>query len=195
MEIKALAGFLQATGWLCLYGVNLATSTPAQAAEEVAYAVSVLGSNLLGIEIGNEPDEYGIPGNFFAGNWTFEDYLARWNMFRSAILQSAPNVAITGPAAAGGNHITTWTLPFGQATTAAEITLLTQHYYRASGDSPIADRRFPHQPRQPTHRRADTTERGGPATGHSLPDKRMQLLLQRRRSRRQQQLRFLPVGD
>ena len=141
-EIKALAGFLQATGWLCLYGVNFATSTPAQAAEEVAYAVSVLGSNLLGIEIGNEPDEYGIPGNFFAGNWTFEDYLVRWNMFRSAILQSAPDVAITGPAAAGGNHITTWTLPFGQAVTAAEITLLTQHYYRASGGSPTATAAF-----------------------------------------------------
>jgi hypothetical protein len=141
VEIKALAGFLQATGWLCLYGVNFATSTPAQAAEEVAYAVSVLGSNLLGIEIGNEPDEYGIPGNFFAGNWTFEDYLARWTMFRSAILQSAPHVPITGPATAGGNHITTWTLPFGQAVAAAEITLLTQHYYRdyyASGGSPTA---------------------------------------------------------
>jgi hypothetical protein len=130
VEIKALAVFLQETGWLCLYGVNFATSTPAQAAEEVAYAVSVLGSNLLGIEIGNEPDEYGLPGGFFAGNWTFEDYFARWNMFRSAILRSAPNVAITGPAVAGGNHITTWTLPFGQEATAAEITLLTQHYYR-----------------------------------------------------------------
>ena len=141
VEIKALAGFLEATGWPCIYGVNFATSTPAQAAEEVDYAVSVLGSNLLGIEIGNEPDEYGVTGNFFAGNWTFEDYLARWNLFRSAILQSAPKVAITGPAVAGGNHITTWTLPFGQEVTAAEITLLTQHYYRdyySAGGSPTA---------------------------------------------------------
>ena len=142
VEIKALAGFLEASGWLCIYGVNFATSTPAQAAEEVAYAVSVLGPNLLGIEIGNEPDEYGIPGHFFAGNWTFEDYLARWNMFRSAILQAAPTVAITGPAVAGGNHITTWTLPFGQAATASEITLLTQHYYRASGGSLLATAAF-----------------------------------------------------
>ncbi len=146
VEIKALAVFLHETGWLCLYGVNFATSTPAQAAEEVAYAVSVLGSNLLGIEIGNEPDEYGLPGSFFAGNWTFEDYFARWNMFRSAILQSAPNVAITGPAVAGGNHITTWTLPFGQQATAADITLLTQHYYRdyysASGGAPTPTAAF-----------------------------------------------------
>jgi hypothetical protein len=141
VEIKALAGFLEATGWPCIYGVNFATSTPAQAAEEVAYAVSVLGSNLLGIEIGNEPDEYGLPGHFFAGNWTFEDYLARWNLFRSAILQSSSKVAITAPAVAGGNHITSWTLPFGQEVTAAEITLLTQHYYRdyyATGGSPTA---------------------------------------------------------
>jgi hypothetical protein len=142
IEIKALAGFLQATGWLCLYGVNLATSTPALAAEEVAYAASVLGPNLLGIEIGNEPDEYGAAGNFFAGNWTLDDFLARWNLFRAAILQSAPQVAVTGPAAGGGNHIPTWTLPFGQATTAAEITLLTQHYYRASGYSPTATAAF-----------------------------------------------------
>jgi hypothetical protein len=146
VEIKALAGFLQATGWLCLYGINFATSTPAQAAEEVAYAVSVLGSNLLGIEIGNEPDGYGLPGNFFAGNWTFEDYFARWNTFRSAIQQSAPNVAITGPAVAAGNHITTWTLPFGQEATAAEITLLTQHYYRdyylADGGGSVASAAF-----------------------------------------------------
>src|SRR3984885_9301014 len=121
-EIKDLAGFLQASGWLCLYGVNLATSTPALAAEEVAYAASVLGPNLLGIEIGNEPDEYGATGNFFAGNWTLEDFLVRWNMFRAAILQSAPQVAITGPAAGGGDDINPWALPFGQATLAGDIT-------------------------------------------------------------------------
>ncbi len=132
---KDLAGFLQATGWLCLYGVNLATSTPALAAEEVGYAVSALGSNLLGIEIGNEPDEYGVAGSFFAGNWTFQQFLSRWYLFRSAILQAAPHVPITGPSTGGGNHISTWTVPFGQAVTPSELALLTQHYYRASGAS------------------------------------------------------------
>ena len=66
-NIEALAGFLRATGWMCLYGVNLATSTPALAAEEVAYAVATLGPSLLGIEIGNEPDGYGLAGQFFTG--------------------------------------------------------------------------------------------------------------------------------
>ncbi len=141
-NVDNLAGFLQATGWLCLYGINFATSTPALAAEEVAFAVSALGENLLGIEIGNEPDEYGIPGNYFAGNWTFEDFIDRWNSFRSAILQAAPHVPITGPAAGGGNHISTWTLPFAQAVTPGELPLLTQHYYRASGASTTSTAAF-----------------------------------------------------
>ena len=135
-DILALAGFLEQTGWLCLYGVNLATSTPALAAAEAAYAVSALGPNLLGIEIGNEPDEYSISGHFFVGNWNFADFIARWESFRAAIVAASPQVAITGPAAGGGNHIATWTLPFGQSTGPSQITLLTQHYYRASGGSP-----------------------------------------------------------
>jgi hypothetical protein len=141
-NVKNLAGFLQATGWLSLYAINLATSTPALAAEEVGFAVSALGESLLGIEIGNEPDEYGVTGNYFAGNWTFQDFLDRWDAFRSAILQAAPRVPITGPAAGGGNHISSWTLPFGQIVTPSELTLLTQHYYRASGASPTSTASF-----------------------------------------------------
>ncbi len=141
-NVKNLAGFLQATGWLCLYAVNLATSTPSLAAEEVSFAASALGESLLGIEIGNEPDEYGIMGNYFAGNWTFQDFLDRWNAFRSAIIQAAPHVPITGPAAGGGNHISTWTIPFGQIVTPSELTLLTQHYYRQSGASTTSTASF-----------------------------------------------------
>jgi hypothetical protein len=141
-NVRNLAGFLQATGWLCLYTVNLATSTPALAAEEVAFAVPVLGESLLGIEIGNESDEYGVKGNYFPGNWTFQDFIDRWDAFHSAILQVAPHVPITGPAAAGGNHISTWTLPFGQIVTSSGLTLLTQHYYRQSGASPTSTAAF-----------------------------------------------------
>jgi hypothetical protein len=141
-NITALAGFLQATGWQCLYGINLATSTPALAAEEAAYAASALGTSLLGIEIGNEPDEYGVAGNFFAGNWTFADFLSRWTSFRSAIVEAVPSVPVTGPATGGGNHISSWTLPFGQSVTDSEITLLTQHYYRGGGADPTSTAAF-----------------------------------------------------
>lgn len=141
-NIRNLAAFLDATGWQCLYGVNLATSTPTLAAEEIGFAVSTLGSSLLGIELGNEPDEYGVAGNFFAGDWTFQDFLDRWLSFRSTILQISPAVAFTAPATGGGNHISSWTLPFAQAVTPSELTLLTQHYYRASGASTTSTASF-----------------------------------------------------
>jgi hypothetical protein len=141
-NIKALAGFLQATGWPCIYGINLATSTPALAAAEAACAVSELGPSLLGIALGNEPDEYGDAGSFFPGNWTFRDFLKRWDSFRSAIIQAAPDVPITGPDTGGANHMYDWTFPYAQAVTPSEITLMTQHYYRQSGASTTSTASF-----------------------------------------------------
>jgi len=140
-DVDALAAFVKAAGWQCLYGINLGgaasgATTPVLAAEEVAYAAQQFGSSLLGIEIGNECDLYGDSGNYFAGNWSLADFEALWSTFRTAILASTPNVPITGPADAGNES--TWTVPFGQYATKNEITLLTQHYYRANGQSPTS---------------------------------------------------------
>jgi hypothetical protein len=140
-DVDSLAAFVKATGWQCLYGINLGgaasgATTPALAAAEVAYAAQQFGSSLLGIEIGNEPDLYGDAGNYFAGNWSFAQFLALWGQFRQAILASTPSVPITGPADA--TNESTWTVPFGQSVTSSEITLLTQHYYRGNGESPTS---------------------------------------------------------
>jgi hypothetical protein len=140
-DVNSLAAFVKAAGWQCLYGINLGgaatgATTPALAAAEVAYAAQQFGSSLLGIEIGNEPDLYGDPGNYFAGNWSLAQFLALWGQFRAAILASTPSVPITGPADAG-NELT-WTVPFGETVTKSEITLLTQHYYRANGQLPTS---------------------------------------------------------
>jgi hypothetical protein len=132
-DIDALAGFLKAAGWTVLYGVNLATSTAAAAAAEVAYAVKSLGESLYAIEIGNECDLYGNTGSYFAGNWTLPDFEQLWEQFRTAILAAAPDAVLTGPASA--SHVTTWTVPFGQYATSQQIALLTQHYYRGNGQS------------------------------------------------------------
>jgi hypothetical protein len=137
-DVDSLAAFVKAAGWQCLYGINLGgaasgATTPALAAAEVAYAAQQFGSSLLGIEIGNEPDLYGDAGNYFAGNWSLSDFLTLWGQFRTAILASTPSVPITGPADASNES--SWTVPFGQTVTKSEITLLTQHYYRANGQS------------------------------------------------------------
>jgi hypothetical protein len=140
-DVDSLAAFVKAAGWQCLYGINLGgaatgATTPALAAAEVAYAAQQFGSSLLGIEIGNEPDLYGDSGNYFAGNWSLSQFLALWAQFRTAILAGTPSVPITGPADATNEQ--SWTVPFGQTVTKSEITLLTQHYYRANGQSPTS---------------------------------------------------------
>jgi uncharacterized protein (TIGR03437 family) len=127
-DIDALAGFLKATGWQVLYGVNLAQSTPALAAAEVAYAVQLLGSSLYGIEVGNEVDLYA--GNYFPSTWGFSDYLTLWQSFVAAIRQQSPNVPLTGPVAA--DNISGYVAPFAKAE-GRNVILLSDHYYRANG--------------------------------------------------------------
>jgi hypothetical protein len=146
-DVAAFAAFVKATGWKCLYGINLGgaatgATTPALAAAEVAYAAQQLGSSLLGIEIGNECDNYGYSGSYFAGNWSLAQFETLWGQFRTAILATTPSVAFTGPASADPAHITTWTIPFGETVTKSEITLLTQHYYRADGELPTSTAQF-----------------------------------------------------
>jgi hypothetical protein len=138
-DVAALAAFVKATGWSCLYGINLGGSAtgatmPALAAAEVAYAAAQFGSSLLGIEIGNECDLYGDSGNYYAGNWSLAQFETLWGQYRTAILAATPGVAVTGPASAGSE--TSWTIPFGKTVTKSEITLLTQHYYRGNGSLP-----------------------------------------------------------
>jgi hypothetical protein len=145
-DVKALAAFLTATGWKCLYGINLggagpnpytsgsivAATTPALAAEEIAYVSATLGSSLFGFEIGNECDLYG--STYFSGsNWNVTTFEALWAEYRAAIVAQTPSVGplCTGPADGGSES--SWTVPFGEVETKSNISLLTQHYYRGNG--------------------------------------------------------------
>ncbi len=130
-DIDALAQFIQQTGWTVLYSVNLAFSTPADAAAEVAYASGALGKSLYGVELGNEPNIYGAYHYF--PTWTPQDFEQRWQQFRDAIVQATPDVVMTGPSCVAAT--TGWTLPFARDL-GNEIGLLTQHYYRGSGLDP-----------------------------------------------------------
>jgi len=128
-DVNALAAFLAAAGWSVLYGVNLAQSTPATAAAEVAYAAKAFGTNLFGIEIGNEPDLYA--GNYFPSTWNFSDYLALWQSFASAILAQTPGAPLTGPVVADN---TSWFSSFAQDE-GKSVVLLSAHYYRGNGQA------------------------------------------------------------
>jgi len=131
-DIDELATFLRATGWTALYGINLATNSPARAAEEASYVARRLGRHLYAFEIGNEPDAYAI-NHLRPPSYSYPDFVKEWNGFAQAVRSAVPHARLTGPASAW--HETSWTVPFAQDE-GQRIMLLTQHYYRANGLSP-----------------------------------------------------------
>jgi len=145
-DVDALAAFVKAVGWQCLYGINLggagpkpysngsitAITSPELAADEVAYAAAQFGSSLLGVEIGNECDLYG--NTYFSGaTWNLANFESLWSVYRDGIVAQTPGVNVTGPADASNES--SWTVPFGDWATKADITMLTQHYYRGNGQA------------------------------------------------------------
>lgn len=93
-SLQGLAAVAKASGWKVILGVNLKHKDPARAADEAKHAQQVLGSELLAIEIGNEPNYYYTSESTYFGD--FESYVA-------AITKGAPGVRLTGPDP-GHNH-------------------------------------------------------------------------------------------
>jgi hypothetical protein len=121
--------------WKVIYGVNFrgkdgSTASPTLAAGEAAYAAEHLGRQLLGFEIGNEPDLYGdgLTYDIFLNGGTLSDgtQISGWNQFADAIRSSVPHAIFTGPAASSDSK--GWAEEFA-ASEAGKIVLLTEHYY------------------------------------------------------------------
>jgi hypothetical protein len=152
-EVDAFAGFVKAlpVNWHVIYGINMSVNSPANCAAEAAYVANALGSSLLGFEIGNECDLYSGNG-IRSSSYTFADFLSQWQALAAAITNAVPGWAITnggsgwtltGPASAGNTE--GYTVPFAEDE-AGVISLVTQHYYRANGQSPSSTIAFLLQP-------------------------------------------------
>ena len=87
--IRNLAAFLEATGWTCLYGINMGTNTPVRAAEEAEFAARTLGSRLQYFQIGNEVDLFGHHLRD-PQTWSAQTYLAEWLSLARAIAARVP---------------------------------------------------------------------------------------------------------
>lgn len=123
-DLYALRGLLAATGWRVLLGVDLGHFEPARAADEARVARKILGTDLLGVEIGNEPNSY-TSGKVVLRppSYTIGEYLREVEAYRQALETATPGVAIYGPAAGR----TRWLREMGAA--ARIFTELTEHYY------------------------------------------------------------------
>src|SRR6266436_3701314 len=123
--IDRLGGFLRALGWRLIYGLNLATGTPEEAAAEAAYVARAAGPQLLAFQIGNEPDGFGRWSGVRPKTYDTAAFLNEWQRFHAAIRAAVPDAHFAGPDVAAE---TRWIAPFADAA-APGVVMLTRHYY------------------------------------------------------------------
>ncbi|HJP79018.1 MAG TPA: hypothetical protein VJ914_32400 [Pseudonocardiaceae bacterium] len=115
-DVTKLAGFVQASGWRVIYGINLKTNTPANAASEAAFVAKALGTSLVAFEIGNEP-------NYYRSETAYE---ASYASYVKAIRAVVPNAVFDGPGTASD---TSWLTPFATHERNNALAILSMHTY------------------------------------------------------------------
>lgn len=123
--LKDLGGFLEATGWRLMWGLNLGEGTVEVAVAEAKAVRAAVGERLLAVEIGNEPDLFRKEGHR-KEPYGYEAFLAEWRRYREALRREMPGLPLAGPDVAGK---TDWVTRFA-ADEGKDLKVLTHHYYR-----------------------------------------------------------------
>jgi len=127
--VHNLKAFLDATGWTCLYGINLGTNIPSLAAEEAAFVSKTLGAKLEFFQVGNEADRFGSTIRD-PKTWSADTYLDEWLTFAKAIIASVPNAKFGMPDIASNEK---WFATIGARLAndpiRSHIACLSHHYY------------------------------------------------------------------
>ncbi len=138
-DLHDLGGFLQATGWQLIWGLNLGSDrTPenlANALDEAEMVARFTGPHLLAVEIGNEPDLFGVEHR--PKPYSYDLFRREFEVVRDALLKRLPNLPLAGPDVAAE---TAWVARFA-ADEKQNLCLLTRHYYRGSQSSPTSSAR------------------------------------------------------
>jgi hypothetical protein len=123
-DLAALKTLTRASGWKIVLGLNLKHFDPERAADEAEHASAALGSSLLAVEIGNEPDRYPQYKNDPA------KYVDDFQAYVTAIRAAVPGVPIDGTDAAFPDRALQQGFVAAQASLAQpQIQSLTSHYY------------------------------------------------------------------
>lgn len=133
-SITELAGFLKATGWQLIYGLNFGHSSPDRLAKEAEFINKhVPHDQLLFFQIGNEPDFYGDSVNRTRpSTWDFNDYIKEWTACADAISQRVPNAKFGGPDVGASSDWIKQFIPAAEKNLGNRVVAVTGHYY-ASG--------------------------------------------------------------
>jgi hypothetical protein len=131
-DLYTLREMLDATGWHMLLGVDFAHFEPTRAANEALEAQSILGPLLVGVEIGNEPNDYAHESNgkpLRGLGYRPPEYIREADAYKQALNSQVPSLAIYGPASSNAH----WLTAMGGA--AQMFSVLTDHFYPMEGCS------------------------------------------------------------
>jgi hypothetical protein len=129
--LRDLGSFLDATAWKFIWGLNLGNGTQENAIQEAKAVTAAAKGNLLGFEIGNEPDLFGRHEGHRHTGYDYDAYLPEYRAYRDALRKAIPGIAFAGPdAAVATDWVTRFAVDEGK-----DIKLLTHHYYR-EGENP-----------------------------------------------------------
>jgi hypothetical protein len=126
-----LYGFLKATEWKCLHGINLAGNQPESSADEAAYALKIGGSSILAIELGNEPNLY-TNHDLRKKGYDCPTYLPEAAAAIKVIRARNPGIILAGPATA--RRTDHW-FEDAVAGLKGQLQIGTSHLYALSGGS------------------------------------------------------------
>jgi hypothetical protein len=128
--IRQLDGFLRATGWSCIYGLNLGYGTPETVVPEARFVFETLGPRLQYFQVGNEVDQFVNYNLRERTEWNTDRYLEEWLVIARAVQRALPQARFGLPDVAGA---VAWLTRIAELWPAVQdkpnVTTLSHHHY------------------------------------------------------------------
>jgi hypothetical protein len=133
-SLRQLRGFLDATGWKLIWGLNLGTGSVENAVALARAVAEVMGDRLIAFQIGNEPDLFVLAGHR-AAPYGYGEWLAEYRRYKTAIRAVLPGARFAGPDISDAG--VAWVENFARDE-GGDAALLTAHHYIAGQDNPAS---------------------------------------------------------
>jgi hypothetical protein len=128
--IHELDGFLKATGWTCIYGLNLGYGTPEIDIPEAEFVYKTLGARLLYFQVGNEVDNFPQYHLRDAASWSPDAYLQQWLVIARAVQKAIPGAKFGMPDVASKvPWLTSIADQWAAVQDKPKVVTLSHHYY------------------------------------------------------------------
>jgi hypothetical protein len=137
--IHNLKGFLDATNWRLIYGLNFGCGSIERAKDEAKTVADIMGERLLAFQLGNESDQWAGGAFYRSHPYTFDDYLSEYKSYVSAVQSVVPNARFGGPDVATNMN---WLQRFAQEKELQPIFTSSHFYAMGPASNPAMDAAF-----------------------------------------------------